>query len=176
MIRGPGRTPGTLRAPPGGAPGCPQTDHGHGHFEANCPSCFAVRWPQKWPLASAPYTFSETVVSNVFSQIVDVARVSPLPGSPQRSKCVFRLSGVHILKEACFGAFALPSAIHRDAQGLQEAKKDAPSVEISPRSCRNHTKIFKIIPKLPFLRGPQARDMHYDGHVYRSGGMRGAFE
>ena len=89
---------------------------------------------------------------------------------------VFRPSGVHILKEACFGAFALPSAIHRDAQGLQEAKKDAPSVEISPRSFRNHTTIFKIIPKLPFLRGPQARDMHYDGHVYRSGGMRVAFE
>ncbi len=100
----------------------------------------------------------------------------PLPGNPKRSKWAFCFSGLHILKWACFGAFALPSAIHRDAQGLQEAKKDAPSVEISPRSCRNHTEIFEIIPKLLFLRGPQARDMHYDGHVYRSGGMRGAFE
>ncbi len=80
---------------------------------------------------------------------------------------------MHILKEACFGAFALPSAIHRDAQSLQEAKKDAPRLEISPRSCRHHILFFKIIP---FLRGPQARDMHYDAHVYRSGGMREKFE
>ena len=150
VIRGPGGTPGTLRTPSGGGPGSPLTDHGHGHVEANCPSCFAVRWPQKWPLASAACTFGETVVFNVFSQIVDFARVWPLPGSPKRSKWVFRLSGVHILKEACFGAFALPSAIHRDAPGLQEVKKDALSVEISPRSCINHTNMSKIVPKLPF--------------------------
>ena len=36
------KTPGTLRAPSGGAPGPPQTDHGYGHFETSCPSCFAV--------------------------------------------------------------------------------------------------------------------------------------
>ena len=42
VFRGPGGTPGTLRAPSGGAPGPPQTDHGYGHFETSCPSCFAV--------------------------------------------------------------------------------------------------------------------------------------
>ena len=127
-----------------------------------------------WPRRRAHFEkvlFSTCVLKSWISLVF-----GPLPGSPKRSKWAFCLSGLHILKEACFGAFALPSAIHRDAQGLQEAKKDAPSVEISPRSCRNHTKIFQIIPKLPFLRGPQARDMRYDGHVYRSGGMRGAFE
>ena len=99
-----------------------------------------------------------------------------LPGRRNRTKWAVRPSGVDILIEACIGAFGLPSAIHLDAQGLQETKKDAPSVEINPRSFRNHNTISEIIPKLPFLRGPQARDMHYDGHVCRSGGMRGAFE
>ena len=34
---------------------------------------------------------------------------------------------------------------------------------------------FNTLTKQPFLQGPQARDMHYTKHVYRSGGMRGAF-
>ena len=32
---------GPLRAPSGGAPGAPQTDQGHDHFEASFRSCFA---------------------------------------------------------------------------------------------------------------------------------------